>query len=149
MQFYTFDYLVSQSNVNSYVKYTIIFFVLLFLTFVIIKYMRDRVQTKYRDLSIIFFLILVFIIGIQFTDYSQSQSTVSQSAQMVQFIEQLGKEKKVKADEILVNSTVLNDEMVVKIDQKFYQVDFNSDFSAYHTQNVQLVNPAITIVKEK
>ncbi|AOA00649.1 DUF3290 domain-containing protein [Carnobacterium divergens] len=148
MQFYTFDYLVSQSNVNSYVKYTIIFFVLLFLTFVIIKYMRDRVQTKYRDLSIIFFLILVFIIGIQFTDYSQSQSTVSQSAQMVQFIEQLGKEKKVKADEILVNSTVLNDEMVVKIDQKFYQVDFNSDFSAYHTQNVQLVNPAITIVKE-
>ena len=149
MQFYTFDYLVSQSNVNSYVKYTIIFFVLLFLTFVIIKYMRDRVQTKYRDLSIIFFLILVFIIGIQFTDYSQSQSTVSQSAQMVQFIEQLGKEKKVKADEILVNSTVLNDEMVVKIDQKFYQVYFNSDFSAYHTQNVQLVNPAITIVKEK
>ncbi|MDT1951034.1 DUF3290 domain-containing protein [Carnobacterium divergens] len=149
MQFYTFDYLVSQSNVNSYVKYTIIFVVLFFLTFVIIKYMRDRVQTKYRDLSIIFFLILVFIIGIQFTDYSQSQSTVSQSAQMVQFIEQLGKEKKVKADEILVNSTVLNDEMVVKIDQKFYQGDFNSDFSAYHTQNVQLVNPAITIVKEK
>ncbi|GED50169.1 DUF3290 domain-containing protein [Carnobacterium maltaromaticum] len=145
MEFYTFDYLVNQSQSNNYLKYSLIFCILLFLAFVIIKYMRNRIQTKYRDLSLILFLSLVFIIGVQFTNYSQGQSSISQSGQMVHFITQVAINKDTETKEISVNSTSLTDEMVIKLKNEYYQVDFNSDFSAYSLMKVHIVDSDIKI----
>lgn len=145
MQFYTFDYLVNQSQSNNYLKYSLIFCILLFLAFVIIKYMRNRIQTKYRDLSLILFLSLVFIIGVQFTNYSQGQSSISQSGQMVHFITQVAINEDTETKEISVNSTSLTDEMVIKLKNEYYQVDFNSDFSAYSLMKVHIVDSDIKI----
>ena len=145
MEFYTFDYLVNQSQSNNYLKYSLIFCILLFLAFVIIKYMRNRIQTKYRDLSLILFLSLVFIIGVQFTNYSQGQSSISQSGQMVHFITQVAINEDTETKEISVNSTFLTDEMVIKLKNEYYQVDFNSDFSAYSLMKVHIVDSDIKI----
>ncbi|WP_413508933.1 DUF3290 domain-containing protein [Carnobacterium maltaromaticum] len=145
MEFYTFDYLVNQSQSNNYLKYSLIFCILLFLAFVIIKYMRNRIQTKYRDLSLILFLSLVFIIGVQFTNYSQGQSSISQSGQMVHFITQVAINENTETKEISVNSTSLTDEMVIKLKNEYYQVDFNSDFSAYSLMKVHIVDSDIKI----
>ncbi|MFI3914836.1 DUF3290 domain-containing protein [Carnobacterium maltaromaticum] len=145
MEFYIFDYLVNQSQSNNYLKYSLIFCILLFLAFVIIKYMRNRIQTKYRDLSLILFLSLVFIIGVQFTNYSQGQSSISQSGQMVHFITQVAINKDTETKEISVNSTSLTDEMVIKLKNEYYQVDFNSDFSAYSLMKVHIVDSDIKI----
>ncbi|AOA03160.1 MULTISPECIES: DUF3290 domain-containing protein [Carnobacterium] len=145
MEFYTFDYLVNQSQSNNYLKYSLIFCILLFLAFVIIKYMRNRIQTKYRDLSLILFLSLVFIIGVQFTNYSQGQSSISQSGQMVHFITQVAINEDTETKEISVNSTSLTDEMVIKLKNEYYQVDFNSDFSAYSLMKVHIVDSDIKI----
>lgn len=145
MEFYTFDYLVNQSQSNNYLKYSLIFCILLFLAFVIIKYMRNRIQTKYRDLSLILFLSLVFIIGVQFTNYSQGQSSISQSGQMVHFITQVAINEDAETKEISVNSTSLTDEMVIKLKNEYYQVDFNSDFSAYSLMKVHIVDSDIKI----
>ncbi|PLS34457.1 hypothetical protein CYV26_08360 [Carnobacterium maltaromaticum] len=145
MEFYTFDYLVNQSQSNNYLKYSLIFCILLFLAFVIIKYMRNRIQTKYRDLSLILFLSLVFIIGVQFTNYSQGQSSISQSGQMVHFITQVALNEDTETKEISVNSTSLTDEMVIKLKNEYYQVDFNSDFSAYSLMKVHIVDSDIKI----
>ncbi|CAD5897212.1 DUF3290 domain-containing protein [Carnobacterium maltaromaticum] len=145
MEFYTFDYLVNQSQSNNYLKYSLIFCILLFLAFVIIKYMRNRIQTKYRDLSLILFLSLVFIIGVQFTNYSQGQSSISQSGQMVHFITQVAINEDTETKEISVNSTSLTDEMVIKLKNEYYQVNFNSDFSAYSLMKVHIVDSDIKI----
>lgn len=145
MEFYTFDYLVNQSQSNNYLKYSLIFCILLFLAFVIIKYMRNRIQTKYRDLSLILFLSLVFIIGVQFTNYSQGQSSISQSGQMVHFITQVAINEDTETKEISVNSTSLTDEMVIKLKNECYQVGFNSDFSAYSLMKVHIVDSDIKI----
>ena len=145
MEFYTFDYLVNQSQSNNYLKYSLIFCILLFLAFVIIKYMRNRIQTKYRDLSLILFLSLVFIIGVQFTNYSLGQSSISQSGQMVHFITQVAINEDTETKEISVNSTSLTDEMVIKLKNEYYQVDFNSDFSAYSLMKVHIVDSDIKI----
>lgn len=145
MEFYTFDYLVNQSQSNNYLKYSLIFCILLFLAFVIIKYMRNRIQTKYRDLSLILFLSLVFIIGVQFTNYSKGQSSISQSGQMVHFITQVAINEDTETKEISVNSTSLTDEMVIKLKNEYYQVDFNSDFSAYSLMKVHIVDSDIKI----
>lgn len=108
--------------------------------------MRNRLQTKYRDLSLILFLSLVFIIGMQFTNYSQGQSTISQSAQMVHFMNQVANNEQMKTKEMSVNSTSLTDEMVIKRNKDYYQVNFNSDFSAYSLMEVHIVDSNIKII---
>ena len=65
MNFYGIAYLQAQSNLNDYLKYIVIFSTL-FITIVVFSlYMRHRLQTKYRDLTIIAFLFLLFISGVQ------------------------------------------------------------------------------------
>ena len=73
MRFYGIDYLQMQSNINDYLKYIIIFSTLFILIVVFSLYMRHRLQTKYRDLTIIAFLFLLFISGVQYADYTDSQ----------------------------------------------------------------------------
>ncbi|NWC64551.1 DUF3290 family protein, partial [Cedecea sp. P7760] len=64
MRFYGIDYLQTQSNINDYLKYIIIFSALFILIVFFSLYMRHRLQTKYRDLTIIVFLFLLFISGV-------------------------------------------------------------------------------------
>lgn len=93
MTFYSITYLEAQTNLNDYVKYFFIFGSLILLVVVFSLYLRHRIQTKYRDLSIIFFLFLLFVSGVQYSDYQVNQSRHSQSSQMVNLVEQISKEK--------------------------------------------------------
>lgn len=109
--------------------------------------MRDKLQTKYRDLSIIFCLLLIFIIGIQFTDYSQDQNNLSQSAQMAVFIESVSNEEQVPTSKILVNTTSVGNDMIIKLEDSYYQVELNPNLEAYHLKEVKLLDKNIDIVK--
>lgn len=64
MSFYSVEFLKNQSTVNDLFKYGLLFVVFGLLLLVFSLYMKHRLQTKYRDLSIIFFLILLLITGI-------------------------------------------------------------------------------------
>ena len=55
MKFYGSNYLQTQSNLNDYLKYIIIFSTLFILIAVFSLYICHRLQTKYRDLTIIAF----------------------------------------------------------------------------------------------
>lgn len=94
MKFYSIDYLQMQSNINDYLKYIVIFSTLFILIVVFSLYMRHRLQTKYRDLTIIVFLFLLFISGVQYADYTDSQNIHSQSSQMVNFVRLLSQKKR-------------------------------------------------------
>src|SRR5699024_12217276 len=74
MDFYGFEYINQQSNINDYIKYAIIFLALVLFVLLFALYRKNHFQTKYRDLSILFFLILLFMLGIEWTDYQQNQS---------------------------------------------------------------------------
>lgn len=147
MQFFEYSYLVNQSHSNSYLKYLFILFLLFFLAFVTIKYAHNRINTKYRDLGLIFFLLLIFIIGLQFTNYTQGQSNLSQFSQTAKFVEKLSKDQNVSTNDIMVSSSSLADEMVVKIKNKYYLVNFNSDYSAYQLTSAQLMNSKTQLIK--
>ena len=91
MNFYGIDYLESQANFNDYIKYVLIFGSLFILVIVFVRYLKHRIQTKYRDLSIIFLLVLIFALGVQYSDYQSNQAKQSQSSQMVAFIKSVAK----------------------------------------------------------
>lgn len=147
MDFYGIAYLNTQSNLNDYIKYFVIFAALICLIILFSLHLRHRMQTKYRDLAMIVFLLLLFLLGVQYTDYLQNQSNLSQTSQMVSFVKQIAKEKQVKETEVYVNSTQIKDGMIIKLDDSFYQVKLNVDQTSYILQKSFLVNRKINIVK--
>ncbi|WP_348921358.1 DUF3290 domain-containing protein [Enterococcus rotai] len=147
MNFYGIDYLETQSNLNDYIKYFFIFGVLIVLIIAFSLYMRHRIQTKYRDLSIITFLLLLFLLGVQYSDYTLNQSKNSQSSQMVNFVKQISKEKGVDKEDIFVNSTQLVDGTLIKIENSYYKTTLSSDQNSYILEEAHLMNPEISITK--
>ncbi|SQC34593.1 DUF3290 domain-containing protein [Kluyvera cryocrescens] len=147
MRFYGIAYLQMQSNINDYLKYIIIFSALFILIVVFSLYMRHRLQTKYRDLTIIVFLFLLFISGVQYADYTDSQNIHSQSSQMVNFVRLLSHEKNVSVDSIFSSSVQLSDGIIVKINDVYYRVNLSPDQKTYSLVEVALVNPDIEIIK--
>lgn len=147
MRFYGIDYLQMQSNINDYLKYIVIFSALFILIVVFSLYMRHRLQTKYRDLTIIAFLFLLFISGVQYADYTDSQNIHSQSSQMVNFIRLLSQKKGVNANSIFSSSIQLSDGIIVKINDFYYRVNLSLDQKTYSLVEVSLVTPDIEIVK--
>ena len=147
MKFYSIDYLQMQSNINDYLKYAIVFSTLFILIVVFSLYMRHRLQTKYRDLTIIAFLFLLFLSGVQYADYTDSQNIHSQSSQMVNFVRLLSQKQKVDVNSIFSSSVQLADGIIVKINNRYYRVNLSPDQKTYNLVEVSLVNPEIEIMK--
>ncbi|EFT43323.1 DUF3290 domain-containing protein [Enterococcus faecalis] len=147
MNFYGIEYLKSQSNLNDYLKYFFIFALLIGLVIVFSFYVRHQIQTKYRELSIIIFLSLLFVLGVQYFNYQLNQNQHSQSSQMVHFVEQVAQEKKVSPEKVYVNGTQLADGTIVKIDEVFYKMSLSTDQQSYTLQETYLLTPTIEIIK--
>lgn len=147
MKFYGINYLQMQSNINDYLKYIIIFSTLFILIVVFSLYMRHRLQTKYRDLTIIAFLFLLFISGVQYADYTDSQNVHSQSSQMVNFVRLLSKEKDVSVNSIFPSSVQLSDGVIVKVNDSYYRINLSVDQKTYRLVEVSLINPEIEIIR--
>ena len=147
MNFYGIEYLKSQSNLNDYLKYFFIFALLIGLVIVFSFYVRHQIQTKYRELSIIIFLSLLFVLWVQYYNYQLNQNQHSQSSKMVHFVEQVAQEKKVSPEKVYVNGTQLADGTIVKIDEVFYKMSLSTDQQSYTLQETYLLTPTIEIIK--
>lgn len=147
MNFYGIDFLENQSNINDYLKYFLIFGSLVLLILVFSLHLRHRINTKYRDLSIIFFLTLMFALGVQYSDYQMNETKHSQSSQMVNFIKGLAKQENKNPAEIYANSTQFLDGIIIKMNDKFYKVSLSSDQNSFTLTEVYLINDDITYTK--
>ena len=110
--------------------------------------MRHRIKTKYRDLTIITFLFLLFTSGVQYADYTDSQNIHSQSSQMVNFVSLLSKEKNVSIYSIFSNSVQLSDGVIFKVNDLYYRINLSLDQKTYTLENVSLINPEIKIINK-
>ncbi|MEN4932033.1 DUF3290 domain-containing protein [Erwinia billingiae] len=147
MKFYGIDYLQTQSNINDFLKYIVIFSALFVLIVVFSLYMRHRLQTKYRDLTIIAFLFLLFISGVQYADYTNSQNIHSQSSQMVNFVRLLSEREGVSIKSIFSSSVQLSDGVIVKINDYYYRVNLSPDQNTYSLAKVGLISTEIVTIK--
>lgn len=102
-------------------------------------------QTKYRDISILVLLVLIFFIGIQYSSYQKDEHR--RSPQLLHFIYQFAKNQKLNKEEVFVNSTKLIDGLIIKTPNEFYCVYFNPDKSAYKVEKVFIRNVAETRYK--
>ncbi|WP_239396934.1 DUF3290 family protein [Aggregatibacter aphrophilus] len=126
---------------QDYLKYIAIFVALAALLLVTTLYLRHRLETKYCDLSIIFLLLIVLLLGLQYNQYQQNQAYADNTSRMVTFLNSVKEVKHVSSEEIRVNSLSLSNGMILNIQDKYYEVHFNNNFSAYSLSPINLVNP--------
>jgi hypothetical protein len=149
MSFFSYFYLENQMYFQDYLKYIAIFVALAALLLVTTLYLRHRLETKYRDLSIIFLLLIVLLLGLQYNQYQQNQAYADNTSRMVTFLNSVKEVKQVGSEEIRVNSRSLSNGMILNIQDKYYEVHFNNDFSAYSLSPINLVNPNINLIDKE
>ena len=138
MSFFSFAFLENAMSFEGYFKYIAIFVSLGALLVVTSLYLRHRLQTKYRDLSIIFLLLIIFLLGVQYKQYS-----------VVTFLNSVKDSQNLQKEDIRTNSRTLTNGMILNIRDQYFEVHFNNDFSAYTLSPINLVNPNVTVINKE
>ena len=86
MTFFSYLYLENKIHFQGYLKYLLIFASLIALFLMTSLYLRHRLETKYRDLSIILLLLILFLVGVQYQQYQQNQVYANDTSRMVTFL---------------------------------------------------------------
>ena len=149
MTFYTDNYITQHSQFNNAVWYALSFLALAALLFVSIKYLRNRLATRYRDLIVILFLMVAFLGGMQWNDYNRTKSDVEATSRMAQFLHSLSEDLGVPVQKIRTNSTYLKQGMLVDVQGTFYAVTFNADFTSFQYEQTHLLNRDVKIVDKE
>lgn len=143
MDVYGISYLEGSVGVADYIKYGLVFLAIIMLIFAFSTYLRHRLETKYRDLSIIMLLFLVFMLGVQYEEYTQAQTNSTQSSQVVAFVKQVAKDQGVETTDVYVNGTRMADQMIVVVKDQIYRVSLSGDGSNYLLQDAYVFSGAV------
>ena len=145
MTFYTLQYLQNQREVNQLVIYTLAAIGLVILLFAILMYSRNRLDTKYRDISIIMLLVMLFLFGLGYSNYEQHRTQTLTTSQVQPFLRSVAREEGVSTKDVAVNSRSLADGIIVKVKDKYYRVELSVDRNSYKLARTHLINKDITI----
>ncbi|RMC25796.1 MULTISPECIES: DUF3290 domain-containing protein [unclassified Lactobacillus] len=147
MTFYTLKYIERNQNTNKTILYALIAIAALTLIAFTVLYLRHRFDTRYRDLGIIALLFLLLFVGTQYEKYVQTNLVESRSEQIAPFIKSIAKDYQVANSDVLVNSTTLENGIIVRIDSKDkdYQLELNNDNNSYSLKQAHVINHQVDI----
>lgn len=146
ISFYTYLFLENHIYFQDYLKHIIVFISLIALLGVSIYYLRHRLETKYRDLSIILLLLVIFLLGLQYSNYEHTEAYTDGTSRMVSFLDSVMANQNINKQEIVVNRQTLMNGMLIGIKDQYYEVHFNNDFSAYTLSPINLLNQNIKLI---
>ncbi|MBB1069617.1 DUF3290 domain-containing protein [Limosilactobacillus sp. RRLNB_1_1] len=147
MTFYTISYLSNHQHMNQLFNYIAILIFAVLIGVMVLLYLRHRLITRYRDLGIIFFLLLLLFIGFQVTDMEKSTTQQSQTTQMIPFIKAVARDHNVSPQKVVVNSTTLTDGILVRIEDRDYRVNLSQTGDNYTLTRAHVVNHKVNLMK--
>ena len=149
MSFFSFAFLENAISFQGYLKYIAIFASLGALLVVTSLYLRNRLETKYRDLSIIFLLLIILLLGVQYHQYQQNEVYMADTSRVVTFLNSVKDSQNLQKEDIRTNSRTLANGMILNIRDQYFEVHFNNDFTAYSLLPINLVNPNVTVIDKE
>lgn len=138
MTFYTYNYLHATQHTWQYARVIVISILVVVFILFMLHYLRNKMDIKYKDLSVIIATLLLLILGMQYDDYSNIKSSSQQTGQMTTLVKEVAKRLEVQTDEVSVNATSQNQNLLVKTPKGYYRVDFNTDGSQFVLEKVDL-----------
>ena len=147
MTFYTISYLSNHQQMNQLFNYIAIIIFVLLIAVMALLYLRHRLITRFRDVGIIFFLLLLVCIGFQVNDMERSTTQQSQTTQMIPFIKAVARDHDVSPQKVVVNSTTLTDGILVRIEDRDYRVNLSQTGDNYTLTRAHVVNHQVNLMK--
>ncbi len=145
MSFYNLEYITQHQSFNLVVRSVILILLLGIVILTSIHYMRNRIKTRLRDISIGIVVLMFILLGIQVEDYMQNNQDFSQSQVLVKFIESVATDNDISSDDVLVNSTTLKDGIIVRYNEEDYTVHLNDDNNSYTLERTHVIDHHVYI----
>ena len=147
MKFYSYDYLQSKLQQNNLLSYIIIAVLIVILCITLIKYYKNRQDTKYRELSIILVLSTLLAVGVSINEYKSNAVSSNQYKSSIHFIEKISNDLKIDKTHIYINSEASIENSFVKVDNTYYRVISSGKKDEYLLEKIELVDPVIEKVE--
>ena len=149
MNFYTLDYITKTQSIGLIIRSAVIIVLLAVVILTSFKFMKDRMKTKLRDISIGIVVLTFILLGIQVEHYTQNNRDFSQSHVLLKFIESVATDYKVSPYNVMVNSTTLKDGIIVRYNDEDYTVHLNADNNSYTLERTHIINHNVYVDGEK
>ena len=149
MNFYTLDYITKTQSTGLIVRSAIIIILLAIVILTSFKFMKDRMKTRLRDISIGIVVLTFILLGIQVEHYTQNNRDFSQSHVLLKFIESVATDYNVSPYNVMVNSTTLKDGIIVRYNDEDYTVHLNADNNSYTLERTHIINHNVYVDGEK
>ena len=147
MKFYSYDYLQSKLQQNNLISYIIIAVLIVILCITLIKYYKNRQDTKYRELSIILVLSTLLAVGVSINEYKSNAVSSNQYKSSIHFIEKISNDLNIDKTHIYINSEASIENSFVKVDNIYYRVISSGKKDEYLLEKIELVDPVIEKVE--
>jgi hypothetical protein len=147
MKFYSYDYLQSKLQQNNLISYIIIAVLIVILCITLIKYYKNRQDTKYRELSIILVLSTLLAVGVSINKYKSNAVSSNQYKSSIHFIEKISNDLNIDKTHIYINSEASIENSFVKVDNTYYRVISSGKKDEYLLEKIELVDPVIEKVE--
>ena len=136
MNFYTINYIQSHQNTDRTALYILMIVAASAMIIFTMLYLRDRFNTRYRDLGIIALLFLILFAGTQYEKYIQNNVQKSKAAQIVPFIKSVADDANVKESDVMIDSK-----------NEDYQLNLNEDNNSYTLTHAHVIDHHVYVQK--
>ena len=147
MKFYSYDYLQSKLQQNNLLSYIIIAVLIVILCITLIKYYKNRQDTKYRELSTILVLSTLLAVGVSINEYKSNAVSSNQYKSSIHFIEKISNDLNIDKTHIYINSEASIENSFVKVDNTYYRVISSGKKDEYLLEKIELIDPVIEKVE--
>lgn len=146
MDFYTTAYVESQVSNQETWLFILLSVVLVSLLIIGILTLRNGFTSRYRDLTVILSLIVAFFLGFEYLEYSRIQNYSEDSSRMLTFLKSFSQNQNVPLEQLQVNSLKIRDDMILKVGNTYYAIDFNPEFTSYTLKRVYTISNVNRII---
>ena len=147
MKFYSYEYLLRRNTALNKIHMIIICIIFVVLIFSLVRYYRNKRDTKYREIALIALFCMIFMGLLQVNKAIDLENTSKQSIAVLKSVEHIAKELDVDAKDVYINTTLMKGEPLISVKGAFYRVLLVND-SDYVLEPVELKGSNISLVEE-
>ena len=149
MNFYTLEYITKNQSTALILRSAVIILLLAVFILTALRFMKNRMKTRLRDIAIGIVVLTFILLGIQVESYKQNHRDFSQSHVLLKFIESVAIDNHISPDEVMVNSTTLKDGIIVRYNEEDYRVHLNIDNNSYTLERTHVIDHNVYINGER
>ena len=147
MEIYSHNYLIHHATVFDWTQLVLFGLVALLMIFSLVHYMRDRKNSKYRELSLIALFSLIFLGLLQLDRVLEVNQTSKHYESIVSSQESFARRLEVDFDHVYVAFDSQGNPSYLEVDGKYYHVLKNTE-NDYVIEQINLIGNDIKHVEE-